>query len=95
MTAVRRYLASARPPLIVCAVMKTSRSPWKTALWAALLGAVAAGCGSGSSVIGGPADAAVANDLGADVTADLGADVAADLGAPIDAAPDAAPDAAA
>jgi hypothetical protein len=93
MTAVGRYLACRRPALIGCAAMKTPRSPWKTALWAALLGAVAAGCSTGATVVGGPADAAVANDLAADVTADVAVDVPVDLGAPMDTALDASVDA--
>jgi hypothetical protein len=73
--------------------MNSCTPSWRLALGAALLGASLAGCADGPSVVGGPADGAVANDLAVDVAADVPTDVPVDLGAPMDAAPDAAPDA--
>ena len=93
MTAVRRYLASRAAPLLRWPTMNSCTPSWRLALGAALLGASLAGCADGPSVVGGPADAAVANDLAVDVAADVPTDVPVDLGAPMDAAPDAAPDA--
>ncbi|MBK6529107.1 MAG: hypothetical protein IPF99_05840 [Deltaproteobacteria bacterium] len=48
-------------------MMNTRINRWSLVLWATALGAALAGCSDGQSVVGGPADAAVANDLRRDV----------------------------
>ncbi|MBK8696267.1 MAG: hypothetical protein IPN17_29375 [Deltaproteobacteria bacterium] len=74
-------------------MMNTRINRWSLVLWATALGAALAGCSDGQSVVGGPGDAAVANDLAAEAATDAPVDVPVDAGSPMDIAMDVAMDA--
>nr|MBK7070110.1 hypothetical protein [Deltaproteobacteria bacterium] len=73
-------------------MMNTRINRWSLVLWATALGAALAGCSDGQSVVGGPGDAAVANDLAAEAATDAPVDVPVDAGSPMDAPMDVAMD---